>query len=76
MRHQVWISSEHSKAIRTALAEVLRVRFSMVGRQRVPPVIRQSLDKLEEAERQVDHVRLVRPPSGGWFRRLISRQSD
>ena len=76
MRHQVWISKEHSKAIRTAVAEVLRVRFAMIGRQRVPPAIRQRLDQLEEAEHQVDPVRLARPPSGAWFRRLMSRRSD
>ena len=75
MRHQVWISKEHSKAIRTAVAEVLRVRFSMIGRQRVPPAIRQSLNQLEEAERQVAPVRSALPPSGGWFRRLWSRHA-
>ena len=76
MRRQVWISREHSKAIRAAVAEVLRVRFSMTGRQRVPPAIRQPLDQLEEVERRVDPVRFARPPSGGWLRRLMSRRPD
>jgi hypothetical protein len=54
MGREVWISSEHSEAIRAAVAEALRTRLSMVGRQRVPPMIRRPLDQLEKAELQVD----------------------
>ncbi len=67
------ISEEHSKAIRAAIGEGLRVLHALAGRQRVPRDIRQSLDRLEEIERKIDApLSMASSKKRGWLARLMS----
>jgi len=56
MRNSVHISEENSRAIRAAIAERLRFIIELARRQRVPPYLRQSIDRLgeEDARREAE----------------------
>ncbi len=73
MPHQKPFNDDHTEAIRVAIAEGLRVIHALAGRQRVPPNIRRSLDRLEELEGKIDAPRSFVPPANrGWLAKLIS----
>ena len=77
MRHTLHIDEEHIKAILAEVGERLRVILRLEGRQKVPRPIRQSIDRLDELDRETE---LKTSPSTvpleneGWLRRLLPRR--
>jgi hypothetical protein len=51
MANPVNIHDEHNKALLAEIGERLRILHALEGRQRLPRFIRQSLDRLEEIDR-------------------------
>ena len=77
MRHTLHIDKEHIKAILAEVGERLRIVLRLEGRQKVPLPIKQSLDRLAEAD---DGTKLKTSPSiaplenEGWLSRLLPRR--
>jgi hypothetical protein len=77
MRYTLHIDEEHIKAILVEVGERLRIILWLEGRQKVPRPIRQSMDRLAEAD---DKTELKTSPSivprenEGWLRRLLPRR--
>ena len=73
MRHTLHIDEEHIKAILAEVGERLR----LIRRKKVPRPIRQSIDRLDELDRETE---LKTSPSTvpleneGWLRRLLPRR--
>ena len=77
MRHTLHIDEEHIKAILAEVGERLRLIYHLEGRKKVPRPIRQSIDRLDELDRETE---LKTSPSTvpleneGWRRRLVPRR--
>jgi hypothetical protein len=79
MPHPIQINEEQNRAIRTQIAERLRIIHSLEGRQRVPRAIRQSIDHLAELDCQTEieleaAPHLAAPRNEGWLKRLLLPQ--
>jgi hypothetical protein len=76
MPYPIHIDEEHNNAIRAEIGERLRIIHWLAGRQRVPRSIRQSLDRLDEIEHEIElktSPSIVPAGNEGWLRRLFQR---
>ena len=74
MPYPIDIDEQQNQAIRAEIGERLRTIDGLAGRQRVPRSIRQSLDRLDEIEHQIELKTFPSiAPAGkeGWLRRLF-----
>jgi hypothetical protein len=77
MPHQLHIDEENNSAIRAEIGERLRVIFRLAGHQKVPRPIRRSLDRLTEADREIElesSPSIAPSANEGWLRRLLPRR--
>jgi len=72
MPYPLHIDEEHNKAIRAEVGERLRIFLWMAGRQKVPPQIRQSIDRLDVMLKTSPSI--VPSENEGWLRRLLPRR--
>ena len=77
MPHPLHIDEEHNDAIRAEVGERLRLILRLEGRQKVPRLIRQSIDRLAEVDHGTElktSPSIVPSENAGWLRRVLPRR--